>query len=64
MDFVSGLMGAGSGMGGGGYSSSATSSTGAVSLGGFNFQPKGSNSQLPPVAWIALAVVAAVLLLR
>jgi len=50
--------------GGGGFSgsSSATSATGSIGFGGFNFSPKGG-SALPAVAWIALAVVAAVVLL-
>jgi hypothetical protein len=43
-------------------SSSAASSTGAVQLGGFTFAPKGST--LPAAAWVALAVVAAVLVLK
>jgi hypothetical protein len=57
-------LGALMGGGGGGFSgsSSATSSTGAVTLGGFTFSPKAST--IPPVAWIAIAVVAAVFLLK
>jgi MYXO-CTERM domain-containing protein len=51
-------------MGGGGFSgsSSATSSSGPVTQGGFNFSPKAST--LPPVAWIALAAVALIFLIR
>lgn len=47
-------------LGGGGFSGSSSASsdatTGGVGFGGFNFQPKGGN--LPPSAWIALAVAA------
>lgn len=52
------------GGGGGGFSGSseATSGTGALTLGGFNFSPKAST--IPPVAWIAIAAVAIVLLVR
>lgn len=50
--------------GGGGFSGSSSASsdatTGAVGFGGFNFQPKGGS--LPPVAWIAIAVIASVAL--
>lgn len=44
-------------MGGGGFSgsSSATSSSGPVSQGGFVFSPKAST--IPPVAWLALAAI-------
>ena len=51
-------------MGGGGFSgsSSATSSSGPVSQGGFVFQPKAST--IPPMAWIALGLVALVFLVR
>jgi hypothetical protein len=49
-----------------GYSgSSEAHATSTLGLGGFYFNPKGSIlGSLPPVAWIAVAVVAAVLLLR
>lgn len=50
--------------GGGGFSgsSSATSSSGPVSTGGFTFAPK--SSTLPAVAWVAIAAVAALVLFR
>lgn len=43
------------GQGGLNLSTPATSSTGAIALGGFHFAPK--SSTLPPIAWIALAAV-------
>lgn len=59
LPMLAGMMGGGGGFSG---SSSATSSTGAVTMGGFQFSPKAST--LPPIAWIAVGVVALVLLLR
>jgi len=51
--------------GSGGFSGSSSSGSdavgGRVNFGGFNFQPKGGN--LPPAAWIALAVAAAAFLI-
>jgi hypothetical protein len=43
-------------------SSSAESATGAVHFGAHNFAPKASS--LPPVAWIALGLVALVILVK
>lgn len=50
--------------GSGGFtgSSGASSDAGPVSVGGFNFAPKGST--MPTAAWVAVAVVAAVVLLK
>ncbi len=53
--------------GGGGFSGSSSATSGggtlggAVGFGGFNFQPKGGS--FPPMAWAALAAVAAVALI-
>lgn len=49
--------------GGGGFSgsSAATSRSGDATVGGFNFAPA---AKIPAVAWIAAALVAAVLLAK
>lgn len=43
-------------------SSGSSSTSGPVSIGGFTFAPKGST--LPAAAWVALAVVGALLVFK